>query len=244
MVGGGDASGRLLSDYKGLDRAKMARTPRTAPQREFPLLSLVSISRILTIAPDNVMAEARNLRNMVTAQTPLLGDENTPLHPTGASGTGFESAAPRHQVSFTPNPLATPYRAADPSNVGATPREPGQVSATPLRTPMRDNLSINPDDGFSSAVQTPRENRMRESASKRALRAGFMNLPKPENNFELMVPEDEEDEEARRPTKEEDAVNVEDKKLRFPLYSTRIYIRLLRCAVHAFPRLSRSLHIR
>ena len=109
---------------------------------------------------------------------------------------------------------------------------------------MRDNLSINPDNGFSSAVQTPRENRMRESASKRVLRAGFMNLPKPENNFELMVPEDEEDEEARHPTKEEDAVNVEDKKLRFPLYSTQIYIRLLRCAVHAFPQLSRSLHIR
>ena len=212
MVGGGDASGRLLSDYKGLDRAKMARTPRTAPQREFPLLSLVSISRILRTAPeDNVMAEARNLRNMVTAQTPLLGDENTPLHPTGASGTGFESATPRHQVSFTPNPLATPYRAADPSNVGATPREPGQVGATPLRTPMRDNLSINPDDEFSSVAQTPRENRMRESASKRALRAGFMNLPKPENNFELMVPEDEEDEEAQRPTKEEDAAERDAK---------------------------------
>jgi len=158
------------------------------------------------------MAEARNLRNMVIAQTPLLGDENTPLHPTGASGTGFESATPQHQVSFTPNPLATPYRGADPSNVGATPREPGQVGATPLRTPMRDNLSINPDDEFS-VVQTPRENRMRESASKRALQAGFMNLPKPENNFELMVPEDEEDDTAQDPMREEDAAE-EDAKLK------------------------------
>lgn len=156
------------------------------------------------------MTEARNLRNMVTAQTPLLGDENTPLHPTGAPGTGFESATPRHQVSFTPNPLATPYRATDPSNVGATPREPGQVGATPLRTPMRDNLSINPDDEFS-VVQTPRENRMRESASKRALRTGFMNLPKPENNFELMVPEDEEDETAQGPTRKEDAAERDAK---------------------------------
>jgi len=150
---------------------------------------------------------------MVTAQTPLLGDENTPLHPTGASGTGFESATPQHQVSFTPNPLATPYRAADPSNVGATPREPGQVGATPLRTPMRDNLSINPDDELSSVAQTPRENRMRESASKRALRVGFMSLPKPENNFELMVPEDEEDETVQGPTRGEDAAE-RDAKLR------------------------------
>jgi pre-mRNA-splicing factor CDC5/CEF1 len=168
---------------------------------------------MLTALPeDNVLAEARNLRNMVTAQTPLLGDENTPLHTTGALGTGFEGATPQHQISFTPNPLATPYRAADPSTVGSTPRESGQAGATPLRTPMRDSLSINPENP-SSVVQTPRENRMRESASKRALRTGFMNLPKPENNFELMVPEDEEDETAQGPMKEEDAAE-RDAKLR------------------------------
>ena len=142
--------------------------------------------------------------------------ENTSLHPAGAPGTGFESATPRHPVSSIPNSLAAPYRAADPSNVRATSREPGQVGATPLRTPMRDSFSINPDDEFPSAVQTPHENRMRESASKRAWWAGFMNLPKPKNNFELMVPEDEEDEKTQRPMKEEDAVNVEDKKLRVP----------------------------
>lgn len=167
--------------------------------------------RILIIfLEDNVMTEARNLRNMVTAQTPLLGDENTPLHESGDSGTGFESATPRHQASFTPNPLATPYRAADPSIAGATPRETGQVGATPLRTPMRDSLSINPESQFSVA-ETPRENRMRESASKRALRAGFRNLPQPENNFELMVPEDEEDETAQGPMREEDAAERDAK---------------------------------
>lgn len=156
------------------------------------------------------MAEARNLRNMVSAQTPLLGDENTPLHPTGASGTGFDSATPQHQVSFTPNPLATPYRAPDPSNVGATPRESGQGGATPLRTPMRDNLSINPENQFSVA-KTPREGKMRESVSKRELRDGFMSLPKPENNFELTVPEDEEDETSQSPIREEDAAERDAK---------------------------------
>jgi pre-mRNA-splicing factor CDC5/CEF1 len=34
VAGGVDASGRLLSDYEGLERAKMTRTPRTAPQRK------------------------------------------------------------------------------------------------------------------------------------------------------------------------------------------------------------------
>ncbi|KAJ7273436.1 pre-mRNA splicing factor component-domain-containing protein [Mycena haematopus] len=168
VEGGSDASGKLLSDYEGLENARMARTPRTAPQH------------------DNVMAEARNLRNMSMAQTPLLGDENTPLHVGPGGGTGFEGATPRHQVAFTPNPLATPLR-AEGLDGSATPRV-GGVSATPLRTPMRDNLSINPE-GFTP-VTSPGQFR------KRALKAGFMNLPTPENNFELLVPEEEDEEEA------------------------------------------------
>ncbi|KAF9463250.1 pre-mRNA splicing factor component-domain-containing protein [Collybia nuda] len=171
LVGGGsDASGKLLSDYEGLENARMARTPRTAPQQ------------------DTVLMEARNLRNMSMAQTPLLGDENTPLHVGPAGGTGFESATPQHHVAFTPNPLATPLHGN--SSDLSTPRS---VSATPLRTPMRDNLSINPE-GFSAVGSTPRDQHLRLSSAKRALKAGFMSLPKPENNFELLVPEDEDDE--------------------------------------------------
>ena len=138
--------------------------------------------------------EARNLRNMSMAQTPLLGDENTPLHVSSAGGTGFEGATPRHQVPFTPNPLATPMR-SDQSDIAATPRTDGKAgfaAATPLRTPMRDNLSINPE-GFASIHETPRDQRLRVTSAKRALKAGFMNLPKPENNFELLVPEDEDE---------------------------------------------------
>jgi pre-mRNA-splicing factor CDC5/CEF1 len=144
---------------------------------------------------DNVLSEARNLRNMSMAQTPLLGDENTPLHVGPAGGTGFEGATPRHQVAFTPNPLATPMHGGA-SDVSATPRTDGKsvISATPLRTPMRDNLSINPSDGYSMVGDTPREQRLRNDSAKRALKAGFMSLPKPENNFELLVPEEEEGE--------------------------------------------------
>lgn len=183
LVGGGsDASGKLLSDYQGLENARMARTPRTAPQE------------------DTVLMEARNLRNMSMAQTPLLGDENTPLHVSSAGGTGFESATPRHHVPFTPNPLATPMR-SDASGAVATPRtdgQPGFAAATPLRTPMRDNLSINPE-GLASVTETPRDQRLRVTSAKRALKADFMSLPKPENNFELLVPEDEaEDDQSMR----------------------------------------------
>lgn len=135
------------------------------------------------------MTEARNLRNMTMAQTPLLGEENTPLHADSSGGTGFGGATPVHRTAFTPNPLATPYRAGADSDVGATPRDGSIASSTPLRTPLRDSLAINPD-GFGGVSDTPRG---RGSSGKHALRAGFQSLPKPENNFELLVPEDEED---------------------------------------------------
>jgi pre-mRNA-splicing factor CDC5/CEF1 len=160
VFGGSDASGRLLSDYEGLETARMVRTPRTAPQL------------------DNVMMEARNLRNLTIAQTPLLGDENTPLH--AGSGGGFDSATPRHQIAFTPNPLATPR-----GSLGVS----GSLSATPLRTPLRDTLSINPGD-HSTPRDNLRDQQLHSISAKRALKAGFMNLPRPENNFELLVPDD------------------------------------------------------
>ena len=133
------------------------------------------------------MLEARNLRNLTMAQTPLLGDENTPLHVKPTGGTGFDGATPRHAVAFTPNPLATPR---GPVNGSALSQSAGKigVGGTPFRTPMRDNLNINAVDGFDA---TPRDvRRARES-----LKSSFMALPRPENNFEL-APEDEDDSEA------------------------------------------------
>jgi len=58
---------------------------------------------------------------------------------------------------------------------------------------MRDTLSINPETGMPVG-ETPRDHRLRADSAKRALKAGFMSLPKPENNFELLVPEDEDEE--------------------------------------------------
>lgn len=160
------------------------------------------------------MSEARNLRNMTMAQTPLLGDENTPLHVGPQGGTGFEGATPRHQIAFTPNPLATPLHAGRLAPE-ATPRM--DVAVTPgtvLRTPMRDGLRINAEEGFSAIGDTPREQPLRQSSAKRALKTGFMNLPKPENNFELLVPEDEDEELSDRPIAEEDAAERDARRKR------------------------------
>ncbi|KAH7103801.1 pre-mRNA splicing factor component-domain-containing protein [Auriculariales sp. MPI-PUGE-AT-0066] len=168
---GASSTDGLIGEYDSLEAAKMARTPRTAPQF------------------DNIMAEARNLRNLHQMQTPLLGQENTPLHAPVGGGTGYESITPRHSVSFTPNPLATPFRTAegDPST---TPR----VGSTPLRTPLRDNLKLNPDGSDFGP------------SSKRALKNAFANLPRPANDFEIVLPDEDEDEDENAvPLSEEDA---------------------------------------
>lgn len=141
------------------------------------------------------MAEARNLRNMIQAQTPLLGQENTPLHTTDTNGTGFEGATPRHSVAFTPNPLATPLRrpSSGASEPSATPRsEVGSVRGGAVgATPLRDNLSLNAGESVYSVGDTPRESKLRQNAAKHALRSGFSSLPKPLNDFEVELPEDE-----------------------------------------------------
>ena len=61
---------------------------------------------------------------------------------------------------------------------------------------------------------TPRDQRLWITSAKRVLKAGFLSLPKPENNFELVVPEDdEEDQTEMTPLQEEDAAEL-DARLR------------------------------
>ncbi|KAL7421199.1 Pre-mRNA-splicing factor cef1 [Cryptotrichosporon argae] len=177
------ATDGLVGEYEGLGQARMARTPRVAPQQ------------------DNVMTEARNLRTMYSVQTPLLGDENTPLRAANEQGTGYEGAAPRQFVAATPNPLATPAHRGGLAGPAATPRGLG---ATPMRTPMRDTLSIN--EATPAGWADASDDRRRAHDARRALKAGFAALPKPENNFELAdVDEDEDAEDAEVEMTEEDA---------------------------------------
>ncbi|KAA1092432.1 Pre-mRNA-splicing factor cef1 [Puccinia graminis f. sp. tritici] len=171
--GGEGASQGLLGEYSTLQHAQTARTPRTPAQA------------------DNIMAEARNLRNMTMAQTPLLGEANTPLHELVGRGTGFDGATPSRVVTATPNPLATPLHknGRDPS---ATPGgDSVSVDGTPMRTPTtRNTLNINAGDDRSIVGDTPRARNM---DVKQQLRQGFMALPKPKNDYELVLPEEEQE---------------------------------------------------
>ncbi|KDN51356.1 hypothetical protein K437DRAFT_273005 [Tilletiaria anomala UBC 951] len=189
VADGSETSEGLLGDYSALERAKQARTPRTAPEE------------------DVVMREARNLRNMTTAQTPLLGDANAIL----LQGTGHEGAAPRASVIQTPNPLLTPaQRAARGILPGQTPlmtrdgvlatpytgagsvatTGASVVGQTPMRTPFRDSLGVNAEDGMSAVGETPRELKQARAALKRQLQLGLASLPAPKNEFDIQLEDD------------------------------------------------------
>lgn len=112
--------------------------------------------------------EARNLRALNSAQTPLLGEENTPLHMS--QGTGFEGITPKASEIQTPNPLLTPR--TEPG-IGATPRR--QIS---------------------------------KLQAKRELLQGLASLPMPRNEYEIRLPE--LDEQAEKDAKADKQVIVED----------------------------------
>ncbi|KAF9338300.1 Pre-mRNA-splicing factor cef1 [Podila minutissima] len=137
---------------------------------------------------DSVMVEALNQRAMLNQQTPLLGGE-TPLYKL-ESGTGYDGVTPRHNVAQTPNPYASVRG----------------VGATPLRTPLRDELSIN-SAGGASVMATPREERLHQAALKRQLRAGLEGLPMPKGGMELLMPE-ELDIDTNERVVEEDAAEI------------------------------------
>ncbi|KAG0344216.1 Pre-mRNA-splicing factor cef1 [Podila humilis] len=127
-----------------------------------------------TASQDSVMIEALNQRAMLNQQTPLLGGE-TPQYKL-ESGTGYDGVTPRHNVAQTPNPYA---------NIAGG----SGIAGTPLRTPLRDELSINNANG-GKIMATPREERLHQTALKRQLRAGLADLPAPKGGLELMMPEE------------------------------------------------------
>ncbi|KAG9258957.1 pre-mRNA splicing factor component-domain-containing protein [Emericellopsis atlantica] len=171
-----DATRGLVNSYSTVNNSAPIRTPKVAEQ------------------DDHIANEIQNIRALKNTQSALLGGENTPLH-EGSSSTGFDGIAPRKQNMVTPNPMATPR---GPNGVAATPGRPGQ-------TP-RDVYALNDDDGSFNVSATPRDIRLRDKGLKGQLRSGLASLPKPkETEWELDIPEEQEEEMQVEELTEEDA---------------------------------------
>ncbi|KAG9494671.1 hypothetical protein GDO78_002165 [Eleutherodactylus coqui] len=190
------ASSTLLSEYNVANNSIALRTPKTPA------------------AQDRILQEAQNLMALTNVDTPLKGGLNTPLHESDFSGV-----TPQRQVVQTPNTvLSTPFRTPSQSSEGLTPRggmtPKPVIGATPGRTPLRDKLNINPEDG-SVDYNDPAYMKHLDRESREQLRLGLMSLPTPKNDFEIVLPENAERELEERDQEDsfiEDAADVETRK--------------------------------
>jgi pre-mRNA-splicing factor CDC5/CEF1 len=135
---------------------------------------------------DNITKEVQNLIALSQQQTPLIGGSNPNLHPSDFSG-----ATPKPQVSRTPNPVLA----------SATPGRSGQ-------TPVRDFLNINSESQL--------EEQHKQKQFKSQLRSQLKNLPSPQNEYNVVLPEDTPslDDEEKHEEKEVDMADYESYKQR------------------------------
>ncbi|MBN3309106.1 CDC5L protein, partial [Amia calva] len=190
------ASSALLSEYNVTNNAMALRTPKTPA------------------AQDRILQEAQNLMALTNVDTPLKGGLNTPLHESDFSGV-----TPTRQVVQTPNTvLATPFRTPSHGAEGLTPRSgltpKPVVGVTPGRTPLRDKLNINAEDGMGD-FNDPSYAKHLERESREHLKMGLMGLPAPKNDFEIVLPENAEKELEEHETDDsfvEDASEIELRK--------------------------------
>ena len=173
-------SDTLLADYAVTPGMAM-RTPRTP------------------MAQDKILQEAQNIMALTNVDTPLKGGSNTELLENGGD---FGGVTPAQREMKTPNTvLTTPYRTRE-GQVAMTPGQatPGSAAAagTPLSTPLRDKLAINPNEAFMEGGSTMGgatgggDSRFYAREVKETLKLGLSTLPAPKNDFEIVVPEDEE----------------------------------------------------
>ncbi|XP_017668478.1 PREDICTED: cell division cycle 5-like protein [Lepidothrix coronata] len=190
------ASSTLLSEYNVTNNSIALRTPKTPA------------------AQDRILQEAQNLMALTNVDTPLKGGLNTPLHESDFSGV-----TPQKQVVQTPNTvLSTPFRTPSQGSESLTPRggltpKPA-LGTTPGRTPLRDKLNINPEEGMAD-YSDPSYAKQMERESREHLRMGLMALPAPKNDFEIVLPENAEKELEEHEVDEtfvEDAADIEARK--------------------------------
>jgi pre-mRNA-splicing factor CDC5/CEF1 len=135
---------------------------------------------------DTIMQEARNLAALTSTGSALSGGAT----PAFDSAYGFEGATPKRVSAETPNlQLQTPR--LDEAAAGAS------QDSSAAWTPLRDSLRINTADasvrsGTDSVSSTPRHDPAVLVMQRRSLRAAFASLPKPKNDFDVVVPDMEE----------------------------------------------------
>lgn len=187
----------LLPDLAPTPLNLPIRTPVRTPLRENTVKKEVEALKILTQAP-----------------TPLHGEST--LQPNVTSD--FSGATPRPSVVSTPNPLLkalTPLRnesSLTTSNVvpSSNNLKTKNLSSTPFRTPLRDQLHINEGQVF----EDPNLEKKQQGDQRKSLLEGLKKLPAPKNEYSIELPElPEEELEENEDTIERDASDLMKEKL-------------------------------
>uniref|UniRef100_A0A915E2Q7 Cell division cycle 5-like protein n=1 Tax=Ditylenchus dipsaci TaxID=166011 RepID=A0A915E2Q7_9BILA len=164
------------------DYKESARNPMAARSMRTPSTMVDSVAR----AADDLLA-------LTNVETPLKGGLNTPLH-----SMDFSGPSSARQTVATPNTVLAAVAATPRSIVDQTPGS--QVAgSTPGSTPFRDQLNINQEPGNDIFVRD-------------SLRKKFKGLPKPKNDFDINLVEDEEDMSQHGEEWTEDAEEVNERK--------------------------------
>ena len=94
-------------------------------------------------------------------------------------GTPFRT--PNQAFGSTPGRMLTPQIGGERVNAG---------SLTPSQTPLRDQLSINPDDAIESFGNFDLV-KQQQLELRAQLKTGLGSLPAPKNDFEIVLPEND-----------------------------------------------------
>jgi len=207
LQSGDGATQTLLANYAATPAsATPMRTPMRTPQAS---------------GGDAILMEAQNLARLTQATSALEGGENPELHPSD-----FTGVTPKRTVAATPNTVATPLLEGTPGRTGMTPgrgdmsgslavagtpsstigaRTPGH---TPGATPIRDGLGINDEDMTPMISEDERSLKMRTSHLRADVKSRLAALPAPKNEYQVVVPELEDDSKDDKLKMEEDMEDV------------------------------------
>lgn len=174
---------------------------------DYTITPSAQASSLRTPAPqsDRIRQEALNLMALTYTETPLKGGANTTL-----VNPDFSGVLPQSKALATPNlVLATPFKTSRDQAPGTpggslgflTPSAgalvplagPRESSSSSGPTSVRDKLHINAEED-ASVLGTPLEVKNYQRQVKSSLREGLAGLPAPRNDFEIVVPEQEESE--------------------------------------------------
>jgi len=222
--GNGNVTDALLGDYTDRPLPTPMRTPMTAAGKS---------------SQEVIMREASNLRLLQSGQTPLLGGDNPELMEGGAgTGVGLKSAATAAAATPMIGGSATPMSAyAERDTMSQTPMTMTNSKRDQLglnRPNSRMHPGMEGGDGgddvsisatsFATSVgerslsikEMARAERRAAKRARKELEIALANLPAPQFEYELAVPDaitDDDERDDAKPQTEQDAAELEAEEL-------------------------------